>query len=164
MMCFYINSYENKPPFIHKRLFEKLSDTFHQDAFCNISNQQSKLRTYSLLKKTIGMECYLTKITNPVIRRTVAKFRLSNHRLNIETGRHKNIPKELRFCHFCKNTVESEIHFLIECPTYKILRKEVLNGITNSKPSFVYYTQLEKFNTSYQMKIYKLHPNTSIAA
>ena len=144
MMCFYINSYGNKPPFIHKRLFEKLSDAFHQDALCDISKPQSKLRTYSLLKKTIGMESYLTKIINPVIRRTVTKFRLSNHRLNIETARHKNIHRELRFCHFCKNSVESEIHFLIDCPTYKTLRKEMLNATTNNKPSFAYYSPLDK--------------------
>ena len=92
MMCFYVNSYENKPPFIHKKLFQKLSDIFHQEAFCNITNPQSKLRTYGLLKTSIGLENYLTKITNPAFRRAVTKFRLSNHKLNIETGRHKNIP------------------------------------------------------------------------
>ena len=145
MMSFYNNSYENKPPFIHKRLFQNLSDSFHQDAFCNISNPESKLRTYGLLKKSIGIESYLTHINNPEIRRTVTKFRLSNHRLNIETRRHKNIPKELRFCHFCRNTVESELHFLIECPTYRILRKELINMTTTKKPFFAYYTQIEKF-------------------
>ena len=87
----------------------------------------------------------LTHINNPEIRRTVTKFRLSNDRLNIETGRHKNIPKELRFCHFCRNTVESELHFLIECPTCRILRKELVNMTTTKKPFFAYYTQKEKF-------------------
>ena len=96
MMWSYINTYENKPPFVHKKLFQRLSDNFHQNAFCTISNPQSKLRTYGLLKSEIGTESYLTKITNPDIRRTVTKFRLSNHKLNIEVGRHKNIPKELR--------------------------------------------------------------------
>ena len=128
-----------------KRLFQNLSDSFHQDAFCNISNPESKLWTYGLLKKSIGIESYLTHINNPEIRCMVIKFRLSNHRLNIETGRHKNIPKELRFCHFCRNTVESELHFLIECPTYRILRKELINMTTTKKPFFAYYTQIEKF-------------------
>ena len=145
MTCFYIDSYDNKPPFIHKKIFQKLSDIFHQEAFSTITSTQSKLRTYGLLKKQIGIEKYLYEITNPIIRHSCTKFRLSNHTLKIETGRHNNIPKELRFCPFCPNSIESEIHFLIECHTYKTLRHEMLQQITNHKPSFEYYTQTEKF-------------------
>ena len=141
MMGFYINSYENKPPFIHKKLFQRLSDIFHQNAFSEISSPQSKLRNYGLLKTKIGLENYLTTISNPLIRRSVSKFRLSNHNLNIETGRYQNIPKEMRFCHFCRDIVECEVHFLVACPTYKALRDEILK----CKPSFAYYSQIEKF-------------------
>ena len=108
----YINPYENKPPFVHKKHFQRLSDNFHQNGFCTISNPQSKLRMYGLLKSKIGTESYLTIITNPDIRLTDTKFMLSNHKLNIETGRHKNIPKELCLCPFFINSVEPEIHFL----------------------------------------------------
>ena len=156
MLCFYINSYENKHPFIHKKIFQKLSDIFHQEAFSTITSTQSKLRTYDLLKKQISIEKYLYEIPNPIIRHSCTKFRLSNHTLNIETGRHINIPKELHFCPFCPNSIESEIHFLIECRTYKTLRDEILHQLTRHKPSFEYYTQIEKFNTFYQKKTYNL--------
>ena len=80
-----------------------------------MDEETAKLRTYGLLKKEIGMERYLTTIKNPIIRETMTKFRLSNHRLQIELGRHQNTPKEQRFCKFCPNLVESEVHFLINC-------------------------------------------------
>ena len=145
MLCFYINTYENKPPFIHKKLFQRLSDIFHQEAFSTMANEQSKLRTYGLLKNKIGIENYLQISMNPLIRQKFTKFRVSNHSLNIEKGRHNNIPKEIRFCPFCKNSVETEIHFLLECRTYKTMREELLSPIINNKPAFVYYTMTEKF-------------------
>ena len=87
----FINPYETKHAFINKKLFQTLSDEFHQNAFEGIRKEQSKFRT------EIGFKKNLTEINNPVLRTEITKFRLSNHRLMIETGRHKSIPKELRF-------------------------------------------------------------------
>ena len=120
MLNFFINSYENKPAFIHKKLFQTLSDEFHQHAFENLRREQSKLRTYALFKTEIGFEKYLSEIKNPSLRIEMTKFRLSNHKLMIEIGRHKNIPKELRFCPFCPNVVETEMHFILHCPVYDL--------------------------------------------
>ena len=145
MACFYTNDYQNKPPFIYKKLFQRLADKFHQEAFSDITSPTSKLRTYGLLKNEIGMEKYLTQIHNPVIRKSYTKFRLSNHSLNIEKGRHKNIPKELRFCPFCPNQVETEIHFLIECKMYQSIKDDLIKPIVNTIPNFEYYTKNEKF-------------------
>ena len=33
MLNFFINSYENRPPFIHKKSFKTLTDSLHQNAF-----------------------------------------------------------------------------------------------------------------------------------
>ena len=52
----------------------------------------------------------------------MTKFRLSNHRLAIETGRHNNTPLEMRFCTFCPDKIEDETHFLFECSLLKHLR------------------------------------------
>ena len=91
------------------------------------------------------MEIYVKQITNPIIRKGYTKFRLSNHSLNIEKGRHSNKPKELRFCPFCPTLVETEIHFLLECNTYKLLREELIQPFINTNPSFAYHTQTKKF-------------------
>ena len=48
MTCFHTNSYNDKPPFIHKKIFRTLSDIFHQEAFSTITNKKSKLHTYGI--------------------------------------------------------------------------------------------------------------------
>ena len=75
------------------------------------------------------MEKYLVDIKNIEKRSQVSKFRLSNHVLEIEKGRHKKIPKELRFCHFCPQTTETESHFLFYCPVYAYLREGMLKHV-----------------------------------
>ena len=44
----------------------------------------------------------------------------------VETGRlcNPSIPRENRFCFHCKNIVEDEKHFLLDCPQYKHVRKK----------------------------------------
>ena len=48
MLNLYINSYENNPTFVNKKIFQTLSDEFHQHSFQNIHREQSKLRTDAL--------------------------------------------------------------------------------------------------------------------
>ena len=62
-----------------------------------------------------------------------------------QMGRHNKIPKELRFCPFCPNQIESEIHFLIECNSYKEPRQDFMQIMTDNRPSLTYYTTTEKF-------------------
>ena len=114
MLEHYINPYEDKPLFIHEKLHQKLIHKFHQDAFEAIGKPDSKLRTYAIFKKEKGQEKYLTEIKNKPLRKQVTRFRLSNHSLMIETGRHRNIPKEQRNCPFCEDQVENEVHFLFK--------------------------------------------------
>ena len=139
MLNNFINTYENKPPFIYNKIFQTLSDGFYQNAFENIGGEQSKLRTYALFKTNIGFEKYLIKIRNPIIRTQITKLRLSNHNLMIETGRFTNIKRELRFCPFCP------VHFCLECPTYKLLISEMFTILNNSNPAFKFYTEKDKF-------------------
>jgi len=118
MLSFYEDVPDSVYPFIHKKLFEKLKDKFHQTSFDQIKSDSSKLRTYAIFKSEVGIENYLTEIKNVADRVLVTKFRLSNHRLMIEVGRHNNTPKELRFCPFCSNVVENEKHFMFTCSSY----------------------------------------------
>ena len=91
LLSLFINKYPNKLPFIHNKLYKTLADQFHQNAFASINNQESKLRTYALFKNNIGMEVYLMEIKNVAVRTQVTKFRISNHNLMIEIGRHRDI-------------------------------------------------------------------------
>ena len=113
----------NGKPFIYKKLYDTLSKKFQVDALSSINSPRHKLRTYALMKTEIGLENYLNVINNVSIRTQFSKFRLSDHNLEIEKGRHRGIVAEQRFCPFCKSNVENEIHFLLECPIYKELRE-----------------------------------------
>jgi hypothetical protein len=136
MLNFFENAPERIHPYIHKRLFERLVDSFHQSAFSEIRKDTSKLRTYALFKREVGLENYLTEMKNVHDRVQVTKFRLSNHRLMIEVGRHTNTPKEQRFCPFCPNLVENELHFMFTCATYTHLRRAYLDPVCNTLRSF----------------------------
>ena len=63
---------------------------------------------------------------NKALRSKLTKLRISAHPLEIETGRYSKpcIPKESRFCYFCKTVVENEVHLIYDCPIYKELRKK----------------------------------------
>ena len=93
------------------------------DALSAIGGPGHKLRTYALMKTEVGLENYLNVIRNVSVRTQFSKFRLSDHNLEIEKGRHRGIVAAQRFCPFCKYKVENEIHFLLECPIYKELRE-----------------------------------------
>ena len=86
MAVFFNNKYEDKPIFVYKKLFQRMTDQFHQSSFETIKGENSKLRTYAIFKKEIGIECYLTNIKNFKLRKQVTKFRLPNHELEIEQG------------------------------------------------------------------------------
>ena len=106
---------------VHKRIV----DIFHQRAFAEISRENSKLRTYSLTKSEAKREPYLLSVKNIEDRISMTKFRLSNHKLMIEKGRHLKMALNERKCPFCP-VVEDETHFLMTCNTYTILRNELL--------------------------------------
>jgi hypothetical protein len=83
------------------------------------------------VKNNFGFEKYLDKIKNFEQRRTSTRFRISAHKLTIETGRYKGIPRHDRICTRCTdNTVEDERHFLFSC-IYHTQEREALMSIIN---------------------------------
>ena len=108
------NNNKQKP--IEILIFQRLSDQFHQNSFESIKKESSKLKTYSTLKNKIDMEKYLKDIYNIKYRSALTKLRLSNHPLFIETGRHSKTERHQRFCPFCPNFIEDEMHFLTSAP------------------------------------------------
>ena len=109
-------------------VFKQCIDIFHRRAFAEIKSQNSKLGTYGIFKNEIREEPYLRIIKNVKDRISMSKFRLSNHKLMIEKGRHQNLDKTMRICPFC-TSVEDEIHFLLKCEPFRILRSELLSNV-----------------------------------
>ena len=61
----------------------------------------------------------------------------SNHKLMIEIGRYTT--KDNRHCPFCgSNLIEDEVHFLFRCPTYPMIRNNLIFTI-KSRLWFQYY-------------------------
>ena len=87
--------------------------------------------------KTIPkMEIYLEYFKDMKHIKTLSKFRLSDHKLMIEEGRRARpqINRENRICLEC-NTIEDEIHFLIDCDEYKNERERVFQAINEIYPT-----------------------------
>jgi hypothetical protein len=72
----------------------------------------SKLSFYSTFKKHYNLEEYLNIIKDPNQRRLFSKFRISNHKLEIEFGRYSDVPRQEKLRKYCdKLAVEDEFHF-----------------------------------------------------
>ena len=98
----------------------------------------SKALTYKSYKNQITYEKYLDLIPTRRHRRALSKLRLSDHCLAIEKGRHSKPPigRNERFCRYCKNIVEDEIHFILVCSEYNFEREIFLNQIHSLYPNF----------------------------
>jgi hypothetical protein len=129
------DSFYNKDKDSHAKATQRMADMFHQDSFSDIRRDDSKLRTYSLIKNEPGYETYLSEIVSIKARTALTKLRLSNSSLMIEKGRHSKVDKSLRFCPFCPNIVEDEKHFLLGCPTFKYLRSEMYEEVKTKSPT-----------------------------
>jgi hypothetical protein len=68
-------------------------------------------------------------------RNIFTKFRIGVHNLEIEKGRHKNLPEHIRICTLCNCEVEDEIHFLMRCTKLKTFRENHLGCIFKSYPN-----------------------------
>ena len=120
-------------------LNKRIRGKFDEDWKVNLQ-AFSKADTYQLFKNQVKFEPYLEDIRCRKYRVSMSKFRLSDHCLMIEKGRHKRpqIQRDQRFCPFCPGQVEDETHFLTQCCGYD--HKELLPSIINTAPNFVNLT------------------------
>ena len=85
------------------------------------------------------MESHLAQVTNTNHKRALTKLRLSDHKLEIENGRHirPKINRENRTCKLCSKQdkqvpIEDVVHFITRCDNFmqmKNLRHEFFNEI-----------------------------------
>ena len=92
-------------------------------------NNSSKTLYYRNFKTLLDVERYLSIDLPYLYKRALSDFRCSGHSLNIETGRHQKIDRELRHCHYClKSNIYviniDEFHMLLLCPFYSNVRIE----------------------------------------
>ena len=115
---------------------QRSKDIFEQQTLYHLEEKEvkseGKLVFYSKIKRKYRKELYL-QLQNIKNRNAIRNIRISTHILNIETGRYKGINRDERICDLCSlNTVETEIHFLTECPTFNEERISFLNNLNTN--------------------------------
>ena len=89
----------------------------------------NKLRTYARFKADITQEAYLSTNMRSSARKLLCRFRVGVAPLQIELGRRQGRDGS-RSCPVCGAEVEDEEHFLMACPLYDELRRDLLQGVT----------------------------------
>ena len=119
-------------------MFNKNLSTQFQVYWLNILNKDrfghsvsNKLSLYSEIENEIRFEPYLKLIKNVNERVAVTKMRISYHSLPIEAGRYKKVPRDERFCSFCKPAIGDESHYLMKCnhSSFSLLRSTFLERL-----------------------------------
>ncbi len=108
---------------------------------------QSKLECYLALNREYELAGYLSTVSDPKLRKVLSMYRLSQHHLTIETGRHRQtwLPKEDRLCPHCTgNEVETELHFLTSCPKYAQIRDTFYPHFTTHHKDFHQKPNMDK--------------------
>ena len=100
-----------------------------------MSSIKSKVSLLKVIKPNIGMAPYIS-ISNFASRKIIAKFRLSDHPLEIERGRYMKIPRSKRLCKICHGGVEDIEHFSLACNELKEIRLPFIVTIQKIFPNF----------------------------
>ena len=79
--------------------------------------------------------------------RSLFKFLLCDHGLEIETGRWEDIPQESRYCRACWNhdiaVIGDEYHCLNECVRYRFERNIFSNRLAQILPASAQFSAIE---------------------
>ena len=98
---------------------------------------------YQHLTYNFSLASYLCKPIKLMYKKTLARFRLSSHNLNIEQGRYRNIHRDQRICESCNlNDIEDEFHFILKCTLYNDFRRELIKPYYFKRPNVFKLIQL----------------------
>ena len=105
----------------------------------------NKLRVYRLFKDRLGAEPYLKAHLTRYEQSILAKLRTGTLPLEVEVGRYKKKPLDMRLCSLCSsNQIEDETHFLIDCQFYDDLRYDMMQSLSKEFEYFNSSTSLVK--------------------
>lgn len=111
---------------------QRLVDCSKQDWHRQINNS-SKAHYYRYYMTNLTLANYISYKIPLKFRIALSRLRCSVHELNIETGRHYNIPQENRLCSLCNAyEIEDEFHFIMTCSLYDELRHTYLPHLDNT--------------------------------
>ena len=105
---------------VKKHKLNKICQDNYDRYWWGVVNDSPKAISFVMFKRSVCLEKYLHQVKNLKNKKALSRFRLSNHSLMIEIGRHlrPRLERNERKCPICKDEVENEIHFLTKCPLY----------------------------------------------
>ena len=88
---------------LNKKKIKELFHRFYESlSYAQLANNP-KARLYLSSQRKLTYETYLETVKDRKIRVQYTKLRLSDHILEIESGRHKKIERQQRFCSSCNS-------------------------------------------------------------
>jgi hypothetical protein len=106
---------------------QRLEDQFLQNWNSLVQNS-SKAINYKTFKTEFKYKEYLNnlEIKDAIL---LCRFRTTNNKLPMETGRWNNIPRENRKCKLCnRSQIGDEYHYIFECHYFNQKRKQSLSN------------------------------------
>ena len=123
-------------------IFQRIKDVSLQKWLSDIESLP-KLDSYRIFKSNLEFEKYFDIVVNERDRICLTRLRCSAHRLLIEEGRFRNIPRNERICTRCNmGVIENEYHFLLICSLYRGLWKAYFPKYFLRWPSTFKFKQL----------------------
>ena len=119
---------------MQQRDYIDCSDVIHAFGKNSNLNSSNSDNIFSEIKNT---EMTIEWVFRTPLTKVVSKFRCTDHRLEIEIGRHNKLEVEQRTCQLCRGNVETEIHVLQECPLYAKLRRIYFNDDENMNLNYI---------------------------
>ena len=122
---------------VKRNIINQFKEMFKANQMEIRNSANSKMKLHSVLKNEYGYEKYLDLASECNVAH-LTKFRLSAHKLPIERGRYSRpkIPREKRWCLFCRKTVGNEFHVTMICKNKTLLsmREKYLTRIQALSP------------------------------
>ena len=121
-----------KSKYTFKRLSKKLIKSHYLKDWQQKREKYTsgKLDQYCLFKENFGLENYLLLLKKYEQRRTLTRFRVSAHKLRVETARYQGTLRQDRLCLRCTSgDTEDEKHFLFKCNKFASERKKLFQQI-----------------------------------
>ena len=125
----YPNSYR------HAEFKQRLEDQYYQNYQQELENSNRSL-FFKCTAEIYGFKEILDDI-NPGLAYYFLKYRTSNHKLPVETGRWANIPFHERKCPLCINDLGDEFHYLFVCPQFDEKRKKFIKPYYYRHPNMI---------------------------
>ena len=137
----FVHYYESLLPDNKKRNIQEREDRIRQ-------SESSMTRYYSSIVNVEIKSNIYTSLVDDRYRKIITRWRLSNHKLRIETGRYQVpfVQREDRKCYRC-DIIENETHAIYDCPSFAFIRCNFTNLLEkyptvelllNPEPSDIY--------------------------